>query len=70
MILDCQNEESTLQSVAKYFNTNVENIRKTLLSNNFEKLFERYCNEYDYFFDFLYDYFRRKFGVGKLEYVM
>lgn len=70
MVLDCQNEESTLQSVAKYFNTNVENIRKTLLGNNFEKLFERYCNEYDYFDDFIYDYFRGKFGTGKLDYIM
>lgn len=70
MILDCQNEKSTLESVAKYFNTDVENIKETLLENNFEKLFERYCNEYDYFDNFLYDCFMEKFGVKNLEYVM
>lgn len=70
MVLDCQNEEVALQSVSIYFDTDVERIKKILLEKNFEKLFERCCDRYDYFDDFIYDYFKRKFGTGKLEYVM
>lgn len=70
MVLDCQNYESALRSIAEYFNTDIEKIKKILIENNFEELFERYRDKYDYFGDFLYEYFRKNFSAGNLEYIM
>lgn len=70
MVLDCQNEKSALQSVALYFKTDVESIKSTLTKNNLDKKFRMRLNKYDYFCDFLYDYFRKKFSVENIECVM
>lgn len=70
MVLDCQNEKSALQSVALYFKTDIENVKSTLTKNNLMKLFRMHHNKYDYFCDFLYDFFRKRFGVENIEYVM
>lgn len=70
MILDCQNERLALQSIALYFKTDVESIKDILIKNNFEKLFRMYLNKYDYFCDFLYDYFTKNFSVSSIKCVM
>lgn len=70
MVLDCQNEKSALQSVALYFKTDIESIRLTLAKNDLNKQFRMRLNKNDYFCDFLYDYFRKKFSVENIECIM
>lgn len=70
MILDCQDEKAALTSVASYFGQPAEIISDIITSVNFSSLHEREADRYDYFTDFLFEYFSKKFGVGTIDQIM
>lgn len=70
MILDCQDEKTALISVADYYGQPVDVISNIIKSVNFSSLHKREVDRYDYFTDFLFEYFRKKFGVGTIDQIM
>lgn len=70
MILDCQNEKTALTSVADYFGKSPVIISDLIKTVDFNSLHERVVDDYDYFTDFLFEYFRKKFGVGMIDEIM
>lgn len=70
MILDCQDEKTALISVADYFGKSPLIIDDLIKNVDFNSLHERVVDKYDYFTDFLFEYFRNKFGVGTIDLIM
>lgn len=65
MILDCQDEKTALTSVADYFGKSPAIIDSLIKTVDFNSLHKRVAGKYNYFTDFLFEYFRKK-----LRYVM
>lgn len=72
MILDCQDINSTLQSLADYFGQSQTTIKRLLIDTDFDFLYEKNADRYgyDYFTDYLYDCFKLQFGERVVDEVV